>query len=184
MKIDLQDKVVLVTGASRGIGAAIARHLGESGATLALHYNSGASEAEEVLKQSGGNGSTFQANLAEKKSPFSLMDEVIAKLGKVDVLVNNAGLVVTSPMDREEEVWLDDWDLTMNVNLRAAASLSRAYIHHRLSWRCPSLLREDSENKTLCPSPSLPVLHELPWPKNSFGNSVKNLFLMISRSVA
>jgi len=135
MKIDLEKKVILVTGASRGIGAAIARHLGESGATLALHYNSGASEAEEVLGQSGGNGSTFQANLAEKDSPFSLIEEVIAKLGRVDVLVNNAGLVVTSPMDRERGQWLDDWDLTMNVNLRAAAALSRAYIQHRLDLK-------------------------------------------------
>ena len=135
MKIDLDKKVVLVTGASRGIGAAIARHLGASGATLALHYNSGASEAEEVLKQAGGKGSTFQANLSERESPFSLIDEVISKLGQVDVLVNNAGLVVTSPMDREKHQWLDDWDLTMNVNLRAAASLSRAYIHHRLKLK-------------------------------------------------
>lgn len=140
MKIDLEDKVVLVTGASRGIGAAIARHLGECGATLALHYNSGESEAAVVLKESGGNGSVFQANLAERKTPFTLIDEVVKKFGRLDVLINNAGLVVTSPVDRDKDLWLDDWDLTMNVNLRAAASLSRAYIQHRLDIKAEGRL--------------------------------------------
>ncbi len=140
MKLSLEKKVVLVTGASRGIGAAIARHLGASDARLALHYNSGEIEVKEVLRIAGGNGMCFQANLSSAEESHGLIPRVIEKMGPVDVLINNAGIVVTSQMDKADEDWISDWDLTLDVNLRAAAALSRAYIHHRLSLGLPGRL--------------------------------------------
>ncbi len=128
MKIDLTGKTMLVTGASRGIGRGIAEALGKSGATVAVHYRKNKEPAETLAKELGNNSGAFQAGLENPASCKQLFREVISSFGHLDVLVNNAGIFLNSPL--ESETWLDDWDKTLNVNLRAAALLSRLTILH------------------------------------------------------
>ncbi|MEM6336536.1 MAG: SDR family NAD(P)-dependent oxidoreductase, partial [Bacteroidota bacterium] len=131
MTIDLTDKVVLVTGASRGIGAAVAARCGEAGATVAVHYGASKTEAEALAK-SLPRAAAFQANLAHPEAPNELFEAVLQRYGRVDVLVNNAGVSPAAPLDASDETWLDVWTQTIDVNLRAAALLARAAVRHWL----------------------------------------------------
>ncbi|NOX86527.1 MAG: SDR family oxidoreductase [Chlorobi bacterium] len=128
MKIDLTGKTILVTGASRGIGRGIAEALGKSGATVAVHYRQNKTLAEKLAEEIGNSSKAFQADLEDPESCKRLFNDVICTFNHLDVLVNNAGIFLNSPI--EDETWLDDWDKTLNVNLRAAAILSRSAILH------------------------------------------------------
>ncbi len=131
MTIDLSGKVVLVTGASRGIGNAVARSAAESGARVAIHYNRSAAEAEELAESLPGSG-VFRADLAEMGAVRKLFGEVVEAFGAVDVLVNNAGVAFGIEASDTTARWETVWDTTMNVNLKAAALLSRLAIEHFL----------------------------------------------------
>lgn len=92
---NLQGKVALVTGASKGIGAAIARELAARGAAVAVNYSGSKAGAEKVvadIKAAGGNAIAVQANLSDPKSIGPLVDTVVSQLGPIDILVNNAGV--------------------------------------------------------------------------------------------
>lgn len=128
MIIDLSDKTILVTGASRGIGKGLAIALGESGATVAVHFNKNQSAADEVCKQIGNKAKSFQADLQYGPECERLFQEVIDSFGKLDVLVNNAGMFQMSPLESMD--WENNWDKTINVNLKATALLSRLSILH------------------------------------------------------
>ena len=129
MKIDLTGKTVLVTGASRGIGRAIAESLLDAGATVAVHYHSGRAAAEEMVR--GRSGSyALGADLAEASACADLFARAVAALGRVDVLVNNAGIAFSSPIDAPANEWNRDWERTMAVNLTASAVLAREAIRH------------------------------------------------------
>lgn len=128
MKIDLTGKIVLVTGASRGIGRGIAEALGKSGATVAVHYNQTDKNAEQVTKLSGNNSKAFQANLENSEECHRLFQDVIDAFGHLDVLINNAGIFQMSPLESED--WESDWNKTININLKATALLSRLAILH------------------------------------------------------
>lgn len=128
MKIDLSNKVVLVTGASRGIGKGIAEQLAASGATVVFHYHKNKTLADQLVSKFGNDSSAIQANLSSGDACQELFDSALQKYGRIDVLVNNAGVFLNSPI--ESEKWIDDWNLTINVNLRASALLSRLAILH------------------------------------------------------
>jgi NAD(P)-dependent dehydrogenase (short-subunit alcohol dehydrogenase family) len=130
LNLDLSGQSVLVTGASRGIGAAIARRLGQSGARVAVHYSRGKEQAE-ALAQLIGNGSVaFRADLADADQCSRLWNEVQARFGTVHALVNNAGVAIGSPLTSATADWLADWNQTMAVNLTATGLLSRAALAH------------------------------------------------------
>ena len=130
MKIDLTGKVILVTGGSRGIGAALSQALMAAGATVAVHYRKEAQLAQ-ALATEGGNGSvSFAADLEDPAACRQLIQDVIAQFGRLDVLVNNAGIALLSPLEEDDATWLEKWDQTQAVNLRAAALLSRSAIAH------------------------------------------------------
>ncbi len=122
MQIDLSDQSVLVTGASRGIGVAIARRLAEAGAKVGVHYGASAAEAEALAAEIGGVA--LRADLSQIGEPERLWAEAKAVLGPIKVLVNNAGIALGSPLDGD--AWTQNWDLTQAVNLRAPAALIRA----------------------------------------------------------
>ncbi len=128
--IDLSGQRILVTGASRGIGAALARHLMDSGATVCLHYNRQKSAAEALLKGNTTNSCMAQADLADPAACTKLFYEAVMKMGGLDGLVNNAGVAYLSPIAAPDADWLEDWNRTMAVNLNAAAILSRLAILH------------------------------------------------------
>ena len=91
---DIAGKVCLVTGASRGIGAAVARGLGACGASVAVHYRSGRAEAEQVaadVQRSGGKALLMQGDIAEAETVDRLVADTVAGFGRLDILINNAG---------------------------------------------------------------------------------------------
>ncbi len=130
MEISLKGKVVLVTGASRGIGAAIAKACADSDAKVALHYNSNQTQAKEVLKELNADSEAFQADLGNTDSLIRLFEQVVEHFGKVDVLVNNAGIAISSDMEGSNESWVKDWDTTFAVNTRAQGLLCKLAIDH------------------------------------------------------
>lgn len=128
MEISLKGQVVLITGAGRGIGAAIARQFAMAGATLALHYRGSAAAAEALAAGGGPDSEVFQADLSDPAGAGSLARALLARYGRVDVLVNNAGIALSLPLDQAEDAWLAGWQETLQVNLVAAAQLCKALI--------------------------------------------------------
>lgn len=130
MKLNLEGKRILVTGASRGIGAALAEALMAAGARVALHYNRSGEAAQGLAEKGGGGSKAFQADLADAEACRRLCQEVIAEFGGLDVLVNNAGRAEKVDFDAADGAWDGVWDRTMDVNLKAAGILSREAIRH------------------------------------------------------
>ncbi|GAB5519347.1 MAG: SDR family oxidoreductase [Rhodothermales bacterium] len=130
MTIDLSGQVILVTGASRGIGAAIAQHLGQAGATVAVHYGRNAERARTVAEAAGHGARTFQADLADAEDTARLWEEVRTAFPRVDALVNNAGVSPETGLGLDDDDWQTAWQQTVQVNLRAPEQLCRSAIRH------------------------------------------------------
>jgi len=130
MNIDLTGTVVLVTGSSRGIGKAIARGMGESGATVAIHYRTNEEKANELAVELGGGSAAFGADLEDPLNAEGLFAGVVEKFGKVDVLVNNAGIFDNSPVGGPFKKWHEAWEKTIAVNLTSAGMLCHEAIKH------------------------------------------------------
>jgi 3-oxoacyl-[acyl-carrier protein] reductase len=110
MNDTLKGKVALVTGASRGIGRAIAERLAAAGASVAINYSSNGVEAQKVvasIKAAGGNAFAVQADVARVPEIIRLFDEAIAHFGRLDILVNNAGIMFTKPVSATTEAEFD-----------------------------------------------------------------------------
>ncbi len=129
MTIDLSDTTALVTGASRGIGRAIAKALAESGATVGAHYHR-SRDAVDELAEAHPPVQPLQADLAEVAPCEQLIHDAIDTLGRIDVLINNAGVAVQLPMDAPTDTWAEGWARTMHVNLRAPELLCRLATDH------------------------------------------------------
>jgi 3-oxoacyl-[acyl-carrier protein] reductase len=115
----LTGKVALVTGASRGIGAAIAKRLAREGAAVAITYQSSKDKAEAVVREiesAGGRAIALGADSADAVATKSAVAETVRVLGRIDVLVNNAGVAVMAPL---EQFSLDDFDRMLAINVRA-----------------------------------------------------------------
>ena len=130
MNIDLTGRNVLVTGASRGIGRALAVALAASGATVGVHYHRNREAAEALAETLGRGARAFGADLADTAACERLFDDTLAAFGRLDVLVNNAGIALKMPPDAPTEQWSADWDRTMAVNLKATEHLCRRAIGH------------------------------------------------------
>jgi NAD(P)-dependent dehydrogenase (short-subunit alcohol dehydrogenase family) len=130
MQIDLSGRTILVTGGSRGIGSAIVRRLGQCGARVALHYRSARSEADALALEIGNGAQCFAADLGDLDAVITLWASVEDEFGRIDGLVNNAGIALESAIDKASDDWLADWQRTMAVNATAPALLSRAAIGH------------------------------------------------------
>lgn len=130
MNVDLSGMNVLVTGASRGIGRAIAEEMIRSGASVGVHYNRDRGGAEAVVTASGGRARALQADLEDPGACARLFRETVEEFGHVDVLVNNAGVAVSSPIDERLEKCVEAWNKVLSVNLVAAGVLSREAIRH------------------------------------------------------
>jgi NAD(P)-dependent dehydrogenase (short-subunit alcohol dehydrogenase family) len=127
---ELAGKAALVTGASRGIGAAIAERLAESGADVAITYASSKARADEVvdrIKGHGTRGVAIEADSAAADGVVAAVDRTVAEFGRFDILVNNAGIFPFGPI---EDVSVEDVDRTMNIHARAAYLASQAAVRH------------------------------------------------------
>jgi 3-oxoacyl-[acyl-carrier protein] reductase len=126
----LEGKVALVTGGSRGIGAAISRELGRAGARVAVNYRSGREAAEAVAAEVGGVA--VGANVGDPAEAQALLEQVEAELGDVDALVNNAGVTRDTLIARMSD---EDWDEVIDTNLRGAFNTCRAVSRKMLRRR-------------------------------------------------
>ncbi|MFB6258596.1 MAG: SDR family NAD(P)-dependent oxidoreductase [Flavobacteriales bacterium] len=129
--LDLTERTVLLTGATGGIGEAILRLLSRAGATVAVHYSSNGEKARDLAKEAGNGSAPFQADLAREEEAGALFGRVLEHYGKVDVLINNAGVFIASPVN-DPQRWVRDWHRTMAINLTAPAILCRNAIQHFL----------------------------------------------------
>ncbi|GAB4405713.1 MAG: SDR family oxidoreductase [Microscillaceae bacterium] len=137
MHIDLSGKTFLLTGAGRGIGLAIARQLLASGATLALHYGRSHTELLALQEAYPQKAFLFASDLSQANAASELFHRVISVLKSLDGLVNNAGIALKSPLEGGESAWLEVWQQTMQVNLVAAAQLSRRAVLHFMAEKKP-----------------------------------------------
>jgi NAD(P)-dependent dehydrogenase (short-subunit alcohol dehydrogenase family) len=128
-------RAVLVTGGSRGIGAAIARAFAEAGDRVAVHYASSDSAAAAVRDSLPGEGHVIvQGDLADPDAVRAMVDLAAARLGGLDVLVNNAGVYVAhSVVDSSYEEWQASWRTTLDVNLVGAANASWCAVRHMIA---------------------------------------------------
>jgi len=125
---DLSGRVALVTGASRGIGRAVAVSLARAGANIGVNYHANADLAAEVEQEIRGLGRTavsVRADVSQSDDVSRLVDAVRARLGAIDILVNNAGITRPQPVESIRE---QDWDDLMNVNLKSCFLLTQAVL--------------------------------------------------------
>lgn len=133
--MDLNEKVALVTGASRGIGREIALTLAGYGATVIVNYNGSEEKAEEVvgkIKEAGGKAEAIRCNVAEFDRSKELIDQVIKSYGKLDILVNNAGITRDNLIMKMSEA---DFDDVIAVNLKGAFNCIRHASRQMLKQR-------------------------------------------------
>jgi 3-oxoacyl-[acyl-carrier protein] reductase len=126
----LSGKVALVTGGSRGIGAAIAKRLADDGADVAITYVSSPEKANAVvdaIKSGGRRGVAIQADSADAKAVTAAVNKTVADLGRLDILVNNAGITLSTGF---EETSLADLDRILAVNVRAVVVAIQAAVKH------------------------------------------------------
>ena len=130
MSAPLSGKVALVTGGSRGIGAATARRLARDGATVALSYNASSSAAEAVVQSiqaAGGTAQAYQADAASADANAALIRQVVGDHGGLDILVNNAGVYETAPT---QDLTDEQYDKNLDVNLRGSFATIREAARH------------------------------------------------------
>jgi 3-oxoacyl-[acyl-carrier protein] reductase len=127
-KQDLSAHVALVTGGSRGIGAAVALALAELGAAVAVNYRERADDAEAIvakIKTGGGRAITVAADVSQAGAVTAMVERVAKALGPIDILVNNAGIAIVRGVDDLSE---DDFDRTIMVNLKSAFLCTQAVL--------------------------------------------------------
>src|SRR6202166_1597598 len=130
MQRKLEGKIALITGGSRGIGAAIAKRLAADGASLAITYSKGADAAALVVKTiegAGGKAIAIQADAADAEAVKAAIEKTVATFGGLDVLVNNAGTAIPNKF---EEATLEELDRVIDINIRGAFIATQAALKH------------------------------------------------------
>ncbi len=140
----LQDKVVLITGGSRGIGKGIAKSMASHGASVAFTYRSSADQAKTVLEElrnEGVEAEMYQSDASNFEAAEKLVGDVMERFGKIDVLINNAGITKDTLMLRMGE---DQWDAVIEVNLKSVFNLTKHALRPMLKARGGSIINMSS----------------------------------------
>src|SRR5580692_9941926 len=130
MSKKLEGKIALITGGSRGIGAAIAKRLAADGAKVAITYTKGAEAAASVVKEiegAGGKAIAIQADAADADAGKAAVEKTVATFGGLDVLVNNAGTAIPKPF---EEAALEELDRVIDINIRGTFIATQVALKH------------------------------------------------------
>ncbi|WP_347722833.1 3-oxoacyl-[acyl-carrier-protein] reductase [Lysinibacillus capsici] len=140
----LEGKVAVVTGASRGIGRAIALKLAEEGAKVVVNYSGSQAKAEEVvamIQENGGEAITVQASVSQTEEVTALMDAAVKTYGSLDILVNNAGITRDNLIMRMKE---DEWDDVLNTNLKGVFLCTKAVTRQMMKQRAGRIINISS----------------------------------------
>src|SRR5258707_1920786 len=147
----LTEKVALVTGGSRGIGAAIEKRLAANGASVAITYAKDASAASAVVKaieRDGGKAIAIQADATNAGAVEAAVEKTVATFGRLDVLVNNAGTVIPK---RFEETTLEEMDRVIDINVRGVLVATQAALKHMQSGGRVIIIRSSVGERDLGP---------------------------------
>jgi 3-oxoacyl-[acyl-carrier protein] reductase len=131
----LQGKVALVTGASRGIGRAVALELARQGAKVAVNYAGSEAKANEVvaeIHEMGGEAFAIQADVSKVEAVDNMVKEVLDRFGRIDILVNNAGVTRDNLLMRMKE---EEWDEVININLKGVFNCTKAVTRPMMKQR-------------------------------------------------
>lgn len=140
----LEGKVAVVTGASRGIGRAIALKLAEEGAKVVVNYSGSQAKAEEVvamIQENGGEAIAVQASVSQTEEVTALMDAAVKTYGSLDILVNNAGITRDNLLMRMKE---DEWDDVLNTNLKGVFLCTKAVTRQMMKQRAGRIINISS----------------------------------------
>jgi NAD(P)-dependent dehydrogenase (short-subunit alcohol dehydrogenase family) len=170
--LNFSDKTVIVTGASQGIGAGIARRFGDAGANVVVHYRSGKAGADAVVDEinaGNGNAISVQAELASEEGSRSLIADSVKAFGRLDVVINNAGIFPMSPL---LEMSLEDWQAMYSANVETSMLCTKAAALHM----------KDAGGGAIVNIGSTSALN--PGSDHSHYNSAKAAVAMLTRSAA
>jgi len=140
----LEGKVAVVTGASRGIGRAIALKLADEGAKVVVNYSGSQAKAEEVvarIQENGGEAIAVQASVSQSEEVTALIDTAVKTFGSLDILVNNAGITRDNLLMRMKE---DEWDDVLNTNLKGVFLCTKAVTRQMMKQRAGRIINISS----------------------------------------
>jgi glucose 1-dehydrogenase len=176
----LQGQIAIVTGASSGIGAGVAKALAAEGATVIINYSSSPEKAEKVLaeiKAKGGDGFSIKADVSNEKEVVDMFQQTIKRYGTVDILVNNAGLQKDAKF---HDMTLEEWNYVIGINLTGQFLCSREAVKEFLK-RGVVPERSKSAGKIICMS----SVHEvIPWAGHANYSASKGGVMMLMKTMA
>lgn len=180
MKRKLEGQVALVTGASSGIGAGVAKALAQEGAAVVINYSSSPEKAEKVLNEiqrAGGTAMTLKADVSSEQEVLAMYQEIFKQFGTVDILINNAGL---QKDNKFHEMSLEEWNRVIGVNLTGQFLCAREAIKEFLKRGVvPS--KSKAAGKIICMS----SVHEvIPWAGHANYAASKGGVMMLMKSIA
>lgn len=180
MKRKLDNQVALVTGASSGIGAGVAKALAKEGAAVIVNYASSSEKAKKIVKEIndiGGNAIPIQADVGNERDVIEMFQQAIKEFGTIDILVNNAGLQMDAAF---HELTLSDWNRVLDVNLTGQFLCAREAVKEFLR-RGVVPERSKSAGKIICMS----SVHEvIPWAGHANYAASKGGVMMLMKSIA
>lgn len=180
MKKKLEGQIALVTGASSGIGAGVAKALAMEGAAVVVNYSSSPEKAEKVLNEiqrAGGTALTIKADVSNEKEVLDMYREIFKQFGTIDILVNNAGL---QKDNKFHEMSLDEWNRVIGINLTGQFLCAREAIKEFLR-RGIDPAKSKAAGKIICMS----SVHEvIPWAGHANYAASKGGVMMLMKSMA
>jgi glucose 1-dehydrogenase len=180
MKRKLEGQIAIVTGASSGIGAGVAKALAKEGASVVVNYSSSPDKAEKVcseIQQGGGTAITIKADVSNEKEVTAMYQKVFKQFGTVDILINNAGL---QKDNKFHEMSLDEWNRVIGINLTGQFLCAREAIKEFLR-RGVDPAKSKAAGKIICMS----SVHEvIPWAGHANYAASKGGVMMLMKSIA